>query len=266
MTEPLVVAIMLTRDRPQMAARAVASFRAQTYANKRLFIFDTSADAPQPIHSQSVERHWAPFRREWSIGKLRNEGNQYAASWTGVTQGSVAEIFVHWDDDDVSHPNRIAEQVALLQASGADCVGYRDMLFWRQRANQLPDPARPTQTFEVDDSQAWLFTGDSAFPNYALGTSLCYWRRIWERKPFPDLSQGVEEKWCDGLKALSVSSFPGLTDELLTLPENKPRMIASIHGANTSRGYDIEGYVAMGSKQWRRVPEWDDYARERMEL
>ena len=33
---------MLTRDRPEMAKRAVASFRAQTYGNKLLLIYDTS--------------------------------------------------------------------------------------------------------------------------------------------------------------------------------------------------------------------------------
>ena len=49
-------------------------------------------------------------------------------------EGHAADILVHLDDDDYSHPNRIAEQVVLLQSSGADCVGYREMLFWQNRS------------------------------------------------------------------------------------------------------------------------------------
>ena len=244
--DPLVCAIMLTRDRPQMAARAVRSFRAQVYENKRIFILDTSVSdfeiyfdghlqmsefpyvtgATQP---NSEECLWAPFDSGLTIGALRNYANQYAKSRTG------ADIFVHWDDDDWSHPNRIAEQVALLQQSGWDAVGYRDMLFWREPTRPaLEVDAPPTEDYSgASYGAAWLYNG--ATPNYALGTSLCYWRRTWEQRP----GWGTER---DGL----------------------PRMIASIHAGNTSTGYDLERHVAMGSQQWKRVPTCDEYCRERM--
>ena len=38
----MVCAILLTRDRPEMAARAIQSFREQTYGNVLLFVLDTS--------------------------------------------------------------------------------------------------------------------------------------------------------------------------------------------------------------------------------
>ena len=244
-----------------MAARAVRSFRAQAYENKRIFILDTSV----------VDRFPAPFDYGLTIGALRNYANQYAKSQTG------ADIFVHWDDDDYSHPNRIAEQVALLQQSGANCVGYGDMLFWRTGLMQF-DPRFGDQGFgavtETEDAieietgplvelagDAWLYTGP--FLNYALGTSLCYWRRTWEQRPFRNENQGVEEKWCADLKVLSVTSLdshPGWGTER----DGLPRMIASIHGGNTSTGYDLERHVAMGSQQWKRVPTCDEYCRERM--
>ena len=68
--------------------------------------------------------------------KLRNfAGEANGPAW-------MPEILIHWDDDDYSHPNRIAEQVALLQSSGADAtVGFREMLFWREDA--LPGLREP---------------------------------------------------------------------------------------------------------------------------
>ena len=233
---------MLTRDRPQMAARAVRSFRAQTYENKRLLIYDTSREQISfGCDRHGGETHFRYFyNAHRGIGALRNEANGHS------DDGPYdPEILIHWDDDDWSRHSRIADQVALLQWSGADAVGYREMLFWRDEIKQ-----------------AWLFTG--ATPNYALGTSLCYWRKTWQRRPFLNETQGVEEKWCADLKVVSVSamSYHGKPKHIPV----EPRMIASIHGGNTSTGYDLERHVAMGSQQWRRVPEWDEYARERMAL
>jgi glycosyltransferase involved in cell wall biosynthesis len=204
---------MLVCGRPEMTARAVRSFEAQSYEQKELIHFENSG--------------------ERSIGLLRNQANALA----------TGDIICHFDSDDISHPNRIAEQVALLQLSGADAVGYGDMLFWREidRRSRL---------------EAWLFTGP--FPRYVLGTSLCYWRKAWERRPLPNENQGVEEKWCAELKVAAESCF--------CFPRGEVRMIASIHSGNISTGYDLEKHVAMGSQQWKRASEWDDYCRERMAL
>ena len=35
-------------------------------------------------------------------------------------------------------------------------------------------------------------------------------------------------------------------------------------GRFTAARYDLEKHVAMGSQQWKRASEWDDYCRERM--
>jgi hypothetical protein len=172
-----------------------------------------------------------------TVGALRNEANRLT---------DEGEVLVHWDSDDVSHERRIEEQVALLQASGADAVGYSDMLFWR--GPQLYKP----------DGEAWLYLG----PQKALGTSLCYWRKTWEHKPFPDqprrgFASGEDTDWIKGLNLATASSlfFPGETS-------NTPRMIASIHSDNTSGSYRLMEH----SDSWRRIPEWDAYCRNRMAL
>lgn len=219
---------MLTRDRPAMARQAVACFRAQTYPAKRLLVVDSGRELYPGIEDESSGVCWEPCHEGFTIGELRN---------TAVNFLTEFPIIVHWDDDDWSHPNRIAEQVALLQWSGADVVGYREMLFARQVFSPITDA--PT------DSEAWLYNNPN--PGYALGTSLCYWRETWERKPFEATSRGEDLKFCLGLKVAGVPSIG--TDGV-------PRMIARIHSANTSTAYTSRKMVA---PEWRRVPEWDKH-------
>jgi glycosyltransferase involved in cell wall biosynthesis len=238
-TNPSVVAILLTADRPEMTRRAVECFRAQTYENKRLIIIDTGQSrndghvyigrAGQKDRERLL---WNPSAGE-TIGELRN---------MAIRQSQRAvDICVHWDSDDWSHPNRIAEQVALLQSSGADVVGYREMLFWN-------DVSRET----------WLYSNPD--PRYCLGTSLCYWRKTWERKPFEATSQGEDARFCAGLNCVGGLTFAGVyANGRCTL---EPRMIARIHAGNTSTGYTPEN---MRRAEWRRAPEWDAHCRRIME-
>ena len=244
-----------------MAARAVRSFRAQTYANKRLLIYDNGKDAARPEEILDNETYfgcfWNAHRGMLTIGQLRHEANGHA-----FASHFHPKILIHWDDDDYSHPARIAEQVALLQASGADAVGYREMLFWRTTSVCLEGAVTE---MHQPVNEAWLYSHHRA--DHALGTSLCYWRRTWERKPFADLPKGPggtgeDHQWREGLKVVSQTALggPSLSDD------DAPRMIASIHGGNSSKAYDLETLIARGSKEWRRVPEWDDYCAERMKL
>lgn len=250
---------MLTRDRPALAAKAVKCFEAQTYKNKRLVIFDTGTGdiVRHHGHFQHCELGGSPK----TIGALRNEANAFAKP--------DEEILIHWDDDDWSHPNRIAEQVALLQASGADCVGMNEMLFWR--TSEAPH-ALSEEPDTWDGDQAWLYRFPVTKPT--IGSSLCYWRRVWERKPFMDLpkpvfpgalggigdNRGEDRMFIEGLKVAAVSSLFGIKiyGGLNTIDDKTPRMIARIHGGNT-KTYNIE---ESNGDTWKRVPEWDKRVRE----
>lgn len=231
MPEPTVCAIMLTANRPEMARRAIECFRAQTYQAKWLFILDSVDPSMKAVFGIGLIDHvW--INRELyggceTIGQLRNTAIREASECFS------ADILIHFDDDDWSHPNRIAEQVALLQSSGADVVGYNEMLFWREPV-----------TCGDTDGEAWLYTQPRR--DYALGTSLCYWRSVWERKPFEATSVGEDVRFCTGLKVVGVSSIIGL-----------PRMIARIHAGNTSSAYRPEAMRA--ASEWQRVPAWDEY-------
>jgi len=239
-----------------MARRSVECFRAQTYQAKRLLVLVDSGCMPwrptdlKPIiESDDTQIIFAPGGNRKSIGALRN-------LCQGFLPNVLADIVIHWDDDDWSHPDRIAEQVALLESTGAEAVGYNQMLFWRQ-----------------EEHEAWLYTSPNR--NYALGTSLCYWRCTWEQKPFPDVNVGEDSQWCAGLRVYAISALPGGKDaaqctwwkdgsKQMRHEINAPRMIARIHAGNTSPAYNPD-FMRM-AQEWTRMPQWDDYCRERMAL
>ncbi len=273
MTEPTVCAICLTRDRPELAKRAVECFRKQTYGNKLLVVYDTGGALPEYAKESddNIQMVLRNGNRNLTIGALRNQANSFAAG---------ADIIVHFDDDDWSHPNRIAEQVALLQASGADVVGYNEMLFWREPRTEFQVQGMDAAGIHIGKrGEAWLYTSTrGGVP--ALGTSLCYWRKTWERHHFANETQGVEDHWMReknvvGVSAMGCWSCQMGRDNVLprcpvcalgydpsrATPVHSPRMIARIHGGNTSNGYDLEKHVANGSREWKRVPEWDQRVR-----
>jgi hypothetical protein len=236
-SEPSVCAIMLTRDRPEMARLAVECFRKQTYPNKNLLVWDNGVPGvPFFPRKEMAEREYLGIDEDWSIGVLRNRANQHACSGETFAE---PDILVHLDSDDWSHPNRIAEQVEFLQATSADCVGYREMLFWRQ-----------------EERQAWLYSNPD--PRYCLGTSLCYWRAAWERRPFEATSQGEDARFTAGLDCRGVPSF-GFARKMFRL---NPRMIARIHPGNTSNAYEPAKMAAC--PEWSRASEWDAYCAEKM--
>ncbi len=253
---------MLANGRPEMVRRAVKSFRAQTYENKFITVW----------HNEGKQ----------SIGALRNEANAFSVN---------VDIICHWDSDDWSHPNRIAEQVALLQSSGAECVGYNEMLFWDVTKPNACGVAGAWARGKQDSGEAWIYRSNISThtENYAIGTSMMYWRSTWEKFQFPDYSAGCDDlRWASGdsktgvraVKIVSAPAWGNMRCEPIELPyidgdrvrriepgpityEN-PRMIASIHSGNTCA--KIDSTSNGGKEVWTRVPQWDAYCREAMKL
>jgi len=225
---------MLTRNRPAMAERAVACFHEQTYPAARLLILDNGDQRVQVEQENGIYVEQISADHGLSFGRLRNAINSYT-----MPDMLDAEIIVQWDDDDLSLRFRIAEQVEYLQTSGAEAVGYSDMLFW--------DTTR-------GEGEAWLYANPN--PSYFLDTSACYWRETWERKAYRDMGAGADTVWWTGLRTAATSSLR--TDLALRL--TFPRMIASIHGGNMS------SRVEPGKREWKRLALWDNYCRRVMDL
>ena len=258
MSEPMAAALMLTANRPDLARKAVECFRRQTYpADRRiLLILDTGKDPSWHARALGENDQTAPI--QWhqpelagkTIGELRNIIAGYSRN--------LAEVLIHWDDDDWSHPTRMAEQVELLQSTGADCVGYNEMLFWDSRFWSVTN--QPTIDADhwrpPEKGAAWVYSAHLAPPP---GTSLCYWRRTWESLPFANTSYGEDTGWINGLRATGKRIEARLCIPMSSMTAT-PRMIARIHGANSATGYSIESMKG-APQHWTRVPELDDVCR-----
>jgi glycosyltransferase involved in cell wall biosynthesis len=129
---------------------------------------------------------------ERPIGDKRNFGCSHASG----------AYIAHWDDDDVSYPTRLADQIDRLRVSGKAVTGYHSMRF-------------------TDGSRWWHYRGEL---HYALGTSLCYARSWWQSHPFKAIQVGednnfVAEAW---------------TAQQLSTVDGAEYMHATIHTGNTS--------------------------------
>lgn len=261
MTEPMVCAVMVTRNRPFLAARAISNFLAQTYKRSRLLVWDTSPQGP--LLSMEGERVWIPTV-DWThftgrtIGYARNRANHYACNHYTV-KGTEAEILLHWDDDDFSHPKRIEEQVALLTSLGpaVECVGYREVLFWdtrpeaRLKVNPLASAAYEAgewQRLSTTAGEAWRFT--HKHPAYVVGASMAYWAATWRLKPFRDMPAEDGDWW---------GRYSSICAAVSALDHPNPRMICQIHGNNTER-YDRK--VMQRADEFQRAPYFDQYCRQ----
>ena len=231
-----VCAVMLVNGRDQMVRRALRSFREQTYRHKRLFIFDSGKEPVMPetydLDGDGSYRirvlHADEAQRGLPIGALRNVCNAIIEP----------DIVCHWDSDDWSDPCRIEEQVELLTGSlGVDIVGYNRLLFWQS------GPER-----------AWIYQNVNS--RYAVGASLCYWHRVWCARRFRDdmpARPGATGEDTEFLRERTVLGVDAIQD--------RPQMIAAIHGANSMPYDNLER-----SPSWQRATEWDNACRAIMQL
>lgn len=197
----LVSAIMPTRGRQKWAAQAVKCFMSQTYPNKELIILDDPTDPSFP------DGLYLPRR---ILRFIAGGTGTIAQKRNSACQLSYGEIIMHFDSDDWSAPERMADQVKRLEESGKQVTGYHSMLF------------------HVAQDGRWLkYCGD---PSYALGTSLCYRRPFWADHPFRDGGSGYAPNVGEDSEFVKVARQAG---ELVTT-DGDTLIYARIHEGNTS--------------------------------
>ena len=152
---------MPTKGRHQFAMQAVESFLSQLYPWKELIIVD---DMQEPSFLEPLRDPQIHYYREFATAGLGLKRNRCCH----LANGS---IICHWDDDDWSSPQRMGDQVCRLEDTLKQVTGYRTMLFY----DPLNEPHWGRYAEQAD---------------YALGTSLCYWKSWWEQNPFIDIPFG----------------------------------------------------------------------------
>lgn len=230
MSKPTVCVVMLVNGREAMVRRAIASYRAQTYQRKRLLIYANGPVEPaEYLNADAIYTEYEPVTGK-TIGWLRNQANEIASRLN-------PDIIAHFDSDDWSHPRRLEEQVALLQSSGAECVGYREVLFWDTRPGAF--------------CGAWVYANHDA--RYGVDASRMMWRGAWEKARYDDAPYADQRWWlANAGKCVGISAT--------AKPGGCPRLICQIHDDNMS-----EAYQQLRAPTWRCAPEWDGFCKAKME-
>ena len=195
MTAPRLSAIMPTADRRRFVPGAIAAFLAQGRDDAELVILDDGADAVADLIPDDPRIRYVRETHRRALGDKRNR----------LCELARGEIILHWDDDDWHAPDRIARQLATMDASGADICGVEHVVF-------LSD----------DGEQAWdyVYRGRR---RWVCGGSLAYRRAFWERHRFPALRSGEDTRW--------VFNAAGAAIQAIDAPD---LFVARVHAGNTS--------------------------------
>lgn len=125
---PLVSAMMVTKNRPELAKGSIRCFLNQTYKTKELVIIDDGdndrlAIFVQDLNDPRVRIFRLPPEGK-SLGELRNLAKIQARG----------EFVAQWDDDDLSDPRRLAIQMAAILFHQVDaCLLQRHMVWYPQQ-------------------------------------------------------------------------------------------------------------------------------------
>lgn len=122
---PLVSAMMVTKNRSELAKCSVRCFLNQTYPTKELVIIDDGDDDRLAIFVQELNDPQVRIFRlppeGKSLGELRNLAKLQARG----------EFVAQWDDDDLSDPQRLAMQMAAILLHQVDaCLLQRHMVWY----------------------------------------------------------------------------------------------------------------------------------------
>ena len=126
---PLVSALMITKNRPELAWRAIECFLSQSYSAKELVIIDEGELQLQKLVRQLNSPLIRYYRNESpkKLGRLRNQAIRLAEG----------EYVCQWDDDDLYHPTKIAHQIAVCLHYQADACFLLRELLWNSRLSSL---------------------------------------------------------------------------------------------------------------------------------
>lgn len=137
MAQPLISCLMVTKNRTDLARRALACFAAQTWSNKEIVIVDDGDDDYEDVLTPFRATHAVRYVRlsndgELKLGGLRNRALDEARG----------EYCIQWDDDEWYHPQRIEQQMLALQQQRLDAVVLRWTLMHLDSADFLEHPYR----------------------------------------------------------------------------------------------------------------------------
>jgi len=141
MSSPHVCCVCVTQaGRTRLLDRSILSFERQTHPSKELVLVTDGGDQAfvDTLH-RVAERatHGGGAGRGVRVLTLPGTQNTLGALRDHARQMIDAGLIVQWDDDDQSHPARLAEQVARLVAEDAAAAFYTDQFHYLEPANEV---------------------------------------------------------------------------------------------------------------------------------
>lgn len=195
----LVSCVLPTRNRAAFIPHAIRSYQSQTYPFRELVIVDNGTDETASLIPDDPTIRYVRVTGPQTTGEMRNLCGQHA-------QG---DIICHFDSDDWSAPERVADQVARLGVTGV-VTGYHSMYFYDER-----------------DGRCYQWQTKSSPPTYVLGTSLCYLRQWWNTHRFWPISVGEDVRFFKHVCRVARRNA-------YTAPAG-PLMVARVHDHQTCR-------------------------------
>ena len=135
--KPLISCLMVTRNRPKHAQRAIHSFLNQTYSHTELIIIDDGTD--------DTLQTWVDDNPDPRIRfyRLPDQGQSLGTLRNLSVAKSNGTYLAQWDDDDLSAPQRLELQMAAIQRYRVDaCLLMREMM-WLPNVALLKSGRRP---------------------------------------------------------------------------------------------------------------------------
>ena len=128
---PLISCLMVTRERDTLARKSIECFRQQSYPHKELVVIDDGEDKRLEHWVRSLEDQSIAYLRlpdeKRSLGELRNLSIQKACG----------QYIAQWDDDDLSHPDRLLIQMSAMAAASVQVSFLQRQIIWYPQAQKL---------------------------------------------------------------------------------------------------------------------------------
>lgn len=209
---PCVSIVTVTRDRPELFRNAVRCFEALEYPRDKLewVVVDDSAPGREAAAPEYAKYH--RVRGPLCIGAKRNLAVSAASH----------DIVLFADDDDFYFPQSAMARVRALLASGARCVGVKDLL-----------------CYDAVHRRSAMLRGSTLSE-----ASLAFYKSFWRDQPFPEVAAGEGELF-----------LAGRQEQARAMPSCFV-LIAVTHGKNVTQGTREAAGGASGALEQYMTPEF----------
>jgi glycosyltransferase involved in cell wall biosynthesis len=126
--------LLVTHDRVAMARQAIRSFADQTWPHRELVIVSDGPVACRRALQDDVRAIGAAAVR---VVEVDAPGQALGALRNLALASAQGDVVCQWDDDDCSHPERLARQLTVMVERGARASFLADHLQWLEPDRQV---------------------------------------------------------------------------------------------------------------------------------